>query len=201
MVRRDDFLIGPKEKAVEAIKAGKALEALGYLNDVSEQFHKLHDAYSNHLSLLFGTLVETQGDQWYEAFDRKTVFELFWAKYERWRAMSPEQRVEDICDSQRAHYSEFHVEEDDEKFVVVITGCGAGGRLARDGVAKRQNSITKKAYPWSFNKVDFPYYCSHGYHLNALWKELGLKVELRWGRQYDDQGNQINEPCKYVVYK
>ena len=201
MARRDDFLIGPKEKAVEAIKAGKTQEALGYLNDVNEQFHKLHDAYSNHLSLLFGTLVETQGDKWYEAFDRKTVFDLFGAKYERWRAMSPEQRVEDICNSQRAHYSEFHVEEDDEKFTVVIRGCGAGGRLVRDGIAKRQNSITKKAYPWSFNQVGFPYYCSHGYVLNELWKELGLKVELRWGRQYDDQGNQINEPCKYIVYK
>jgi len=201
MVRRDDFLVGPKEKAVEAIKAGRTQEALGYLNDVNEQFHKLHDAYSNHLSLLFGTLVETQGDKWYEAFDRKTVFELFRAKYERWRAMSPGQRVEDICSSQRAHYSEFHVEEDDEKFVVVITGCGAGGRLVRDGIAKRQNAVTRKAYPWSFNKVSFPYYCSHGYVLNELWKELGLNVELQWGRQYDNQGNRIDEPCKYIVYK
>ena len=57
---------------LEAIKAGKTEEALGYLNDVYEQFHKLHDAYSNHLSLLFGTLVETQGVEWYAAFDHKT---------------------------------------------------------------------------------------------------------------------------------
>jgi len=201
MARRDEFLIGPKEKAVEAIRAGKIQEALGYLNDVNEQFHKLHDAYSNHLSLLLGTLAETQGDKWYEAFDRKTVFEMFRAKYERWRDMSPEQRVEDICNSHRAHYSEFHVEEDGEKFVVVMTGCGAGGRLVRDGIAKRQNAITRKAYPWSFNRAGFPYYCSHGYHLNALWKELGIKAELQWGRQYDDQGNRIDEPCKYIVYK
>ena len=73
MVQRDDFLIGPREKAVEAIKAGKTEQALGYLNDVYEQFHKLHDAYSNHISLLLGTLAETQGDEWYAAFDRKTV--------------------------------------------------------------------------------------------------------------------------------
>jgi hypothetical protein len=201
VVKRDDFLKGPKEKAVEAIKAGRTEEALGYLGDVYEQFHKLHDAYCNHLSLLQGTLIETQGDKWYEAFDRKTVFELFYSKYERWRRMTPEQRVEDICNSHRAHYSEFHIEEDDEKFVVVITGCGAGGRLVRDGVAKRQNAVTKRAYPWSFNKVGFPYYCSHGYFLNELWKELGIKAELQWGRQYDDQRNQIDEPCKYVMYK
>jgi len=200
-MRRDDFLKGPKEKAAEAIKAGKTQEALGYLNDVHEQFHKLHDAYCDHLSLLQGTLVETQGDKWYEGFDRKTVFELFYAKYERWTRMAPEQRVTDICNSHRAHYSEFHVEEDNEKFVVVITGCNAGGRLVRDGIAKRQAAVTKKPYPWSFNREGFPYYCSHGYHLNALWKELGLNVELQWGRQYDDQGKRIDEPCRYIVYK
>jgi hypothetical protein len=201
MTRRDDFLRGPMEKGIEAIRAGRTEEALGHLNDVQEQFHKLHDAYCNHLSLLQGTLFETQGDKWYEAFDRKTVFALFRAKYERWRTMTPEQRIEDICNSHRAHYSQFHVEEDDQKLVVVITGCGAGGRLVRDGIAKRQNSVTRQAYPWSFNQVDFPYYCSHGYHLNALWKELGLKAELQWGRQYNDEGKQIDEPCKYVVYK
>jgi hypothetical protein len=201
MVRRDEFLIGPKEKAIEAIKAGRTQEALGYLNDVYEQFHALHDAYSNYLSLLQGTLAKIQGDQWYEAFDRNAVFELFRPKYERLRDISVERRVEAICSSHRAHYSEFHVEEDDEKFVVVITGCNAGGRLMRDGIAKRQDAITKKAYRWSFNRVGFPYYCSHAYVFNELWKDLGLAIELRWGRQYDNQGNKIDEPCKYILYK
>jgi len=201
MERRDDFLVGPKEKATEAIKAGRTEEALKYLDDVHEQFHKLHDAYCNHLSLVMGTLAELKGEEWYEAYDRKTIFDLFTAKYSRWRDMSPEQMVEDICNSQRAHFSEFHVEEDDEKFVVAITGCGAGGRLVRDGIAKQQNAVTKEAHPWSFNRVGFPYYCSHGYVLNELWKELGVKAELQWGPQYDDQGNKVDKPCKYMVYK
>jgi hypothetical protein len=201
MARRDDFLIGPKEKAVEAIEAVKTGEALSYLNDVYEQFHALHDAFSNHISLLEGTLAKTQGDKWYEAFERKTIFGSFRPKYERYKDMSVEQRVEAICNSMRAHYSEFHVEEDAEKFVVVITGCGAGGRLIRDGIAKRQNAMTKKAYPWSFNRVGFPYYCAHAYFLNELFKELGLRIKIEYGRQYDDKGNKIDEPCKYIVYK
>jgi hypothetical protein len=201
MVRRDDFLIGPKEKAVEAIKAGKTEQALGFLDDVYEQFHKLHDAYCNHISLLLGALAETQGDEWYAAFDRKTIYGLFYPKYARWKDMTPEKIVEDICNSQRAHYSEFHVEEDDEKFVVMITGCGAGGRLVKDGIAKQQHAVTKKAYSWSFNRVGFPYYCSHAYVLKQLWKELGVNADLQWGRQYDAQGNKVDEPCKYIVYK
>ncbi len=201
MARRDDFLIGPKEKAVQAIRAGKTEEALGYLNDVYEQFHALHDAYSNDISLLEGTLAQTQGNQWYEAFERKKVFGLLGPKYQRYKDMSVEQRVEAICNSMRAHYSEFNVEEDANKFVVVITGCGAGGRLLRDGISKQQDAITKKAYPWSFNRVGFPYYCAHAYFLNELFKELGIKIKIEYGVQYDDKGNRIDEPCKYIVYK
>jgi hypothetical protein len=26
-------------------------------------------------------------------------------------------------------------------------------------------------------------------------------VKIEYGRQYDDQGNKINEPCQYIVYK
>ena len=201
MVRRDDFLIGPKEKAVKAIKAGKTEEALAYLNDVYEQFHPLHDAYSNDISLLEGTLAQTQGDKWYEAFERKKVFESMRPKYERYKDLTVEQRVEAVCNSMRAHFSEFHVEEDDEKFVVAMTACGAGGRLIRDGIAKRQGAITQKAYPWSFNRVNFPYYCAHAYFFNELMKELNIKIKIEYGRQYDDKGNKINEPCKYIVYK
>jgi len=201
MARRDDFLVGPKEKAVEAIKEGKTEQALSCLNDVYKQFHALHDAYSNHISLLERTLAKTQGDEWYEAFERKTIVESFRPKYERYKNMSAEQQVEAICNSMRAHYSEFHVEEDVSKLVVVITGCGAGGRLIRDGTAKRQDAITEKAYPWSFNRVGFPYYCAHAYFLNELFKELGLKIKIEYGRQYDDEGNKIDEPCKYIVYK
>jgi len=46
MMRRDEFLIGPKEKAAEAIRAGKTEEAVHCLNDVHEQFHKLYEAIS-----------------------------------------------------------------------------------------------------------------------------------------------------------
>jgi hypothetical protein len=201
VVRRDDFLVGPKEKAIEAIKAGKTHEALGYLNDAYEQFHALHDAYGNEIGFLKGTLAKIQGDKWYEAFERKLIFESFRPKYERYKGMSVEERVEGICNTGRAHYSEFHVEEDEEKFVVMMTSCGAGGRLIRDGIAKRQDAITKKAYPWSFNRAGFPYYCAHAYFLNELFKELGIKIKIEYGRQYDDKGNRIDEPCKYFVYK
>jgi hypothetical protein len=101
----------------------------------------------------------------------------------------------------RAHYSEFHVEEDDAKFVVAVTACGAGGRLIKDGIAQRQGAITKNARPWSFNRIGFPYYCAHAYFLNEMFRSLDIGIEIEYGRQYDNQGSKINEPCRYIVYK
>ena len=201
MNRRDDFLIGPKEKAEKALKTGKSEEALSYLEDVYNQFRILHDQYCNHLSLTQGLLASTKGDEWFAEFTRNLIFEGYRSRFERWKDMTVEQRVESVCAMHRAHYSDFHVEEDEESFTICITGCNAGGRLTKEGIAKRQGAVTKKAYPWSFNRTGFPYYCVHAYFFNELWDDIDIKARVEWGRQYDGQGNQIDEPCKYIIAK
>ena len=200
MRRRDNFTIGPKEKLIEAIKSGKTEEALRHVDELYEMFRGMHDGFVNTISLMHGKLAEANGEEWLEKFTRDRL--------SRWRSifqtmknMSPEERVKMICDIHRPMYSEFHVEEDDEKFFVVITGCNNGGRLIRDGIGKQQDAVTKKAYLWCFNKVGVPYYCIHAAIFDEIFKELGLKIEVQWGRQYDYQGKQIDEPCKYVIYK
>ncbi len=200
MARKDNFTIGPKEKLIAAIKSGKTEEALRYADELYEMFRGMHDGFVNTISLMHGKLAEAKGEEWLEGFTRDRL--------SRWRSifgtmktMSPEERVDMICDIHRPMYSEFHVEEDDDKFVVVITGCNNGGRLIRDGIAKQQNALTKKAYAWCFNKIGVPYYCIHAAIFHEIFRELGLNIELQWGKQYDDQGKQINEPCKYVIYK
>jgi hypothetical protein len=199
--RRDDFLIGPKEKAIEAIKSGKAEEALRYLNEAYDMFRDMHDGYVNGYSLMQGLLAEVHGEEWLEEFNRKRVFQTYEPSFRAMKNMSPEQRVDTLCGLERTMYTEFHVEEDKERFVLVITGCNNGGRLIRDGIAKQQNAVTKKAYPWSFDRVGFPYYCVHAYFFKELFKELGIRIEIQWGRQYDDQGKPVDEPCKYIIYK
>jgi hypothetical protein len=147
------------------------MEALRFVNDLYEMFRGMHDGFINVMSLMHEEHV-------------------------------PELRVNVICDVHRPMYSEFYVEEDDEKFVVAVTGCNNGGRLVRDGIAKRQNALTKKAYPWCFNKVGVPYNCCiHAATFNKIFRELGLKIELQWGKQYDDQGKLIDEPCRYKIYE
>jgi hypothetical protein len=44
MRKSDNFIIGPKEKLVEAIKSGKTEEAMRHANDLHEMFWGIHDA-------------------------------------------------------------------------------------------------------------------------------------------------------------
>ena len=201
MKRRDDFTIGPKEKLIEAIKSGKTEEALKYVSDLYELFRGMHDGYVNWISLMHGKLSEANGEEWLEGFTRDRIYPKWRQIFQAMKDMPPEERVRMICDIHRPMYSEFHVEEDDEKFVVAVTGCNNGGRLIRDGIAKQQNALTTKAYPWCFSRVGVPHYCIHAAVFDEIFKELDLKIEMQWGKQYDDQGKQIDEPCKYVIYK
>jgi len=199
-MKRDDFTIGPKEKLIEAIQSGKTQEALQYVNELYEMFRGMHDGFVNTISLLHGKLAEAKGEEWLENFTRERLTR--WrSTFEHWKTLPTEERVKAICDIHKPMYSEFHVEEDEEKFVVVITACNNGGRLMREGIAKKQNALTKKPYHWCFNKVGVPYYCIHAAIWDEMFKELGLNIAVEWGRQYDDQGKPIDDPCRYILYK
>lgn len=200
MKRREDFNIGPKEKLIEAIKTGETEKAIHYTNELYEMFRGMHDGFINTISLMHGKLAEAYGEEWLEGFTRKRMAR--WRSiFQTMKEMAPEQRVKRICEIHRPMYSKFHVEEEEEKFVVVITECNNGGRLIRDGIAKQQNALTLKAYPWCFNQVGVPYYCIHAAIFNEIFKELGLAIEIHWGRQYDEQGKSVDEPCRYIIFK
>jgi len=119
-------------------------------------------------------------------------------------------KVIDIYPSvHRALGSEFYVEQDEEKTVITVTSCGSGGKMMKEG--KYDNTdrhpmnggTTKKAYPWSCNQAGMPYYCIHApLMFSKLPKEWGWnQIDFEYGRQFDDDGNPVDEPCKVTIYK
>jgi len=196
-----EFLAGCKERAARAIKEGKTEEALKQLDVVNEQFRRMHDFLINWVSACYGKLAEAYGEEWLVSFNRKFFFEEYDSRFKPFKDMTPQERLKAMLDGFRSNYHEFEVEEDDEKYIVKITGCSNGGRLLRDSIAKRQNAVTREAHPWSFGRIGFPYYCIHANHFMEIWDKYGIKMKIAWGKQYDDQGNKIDEPCIYYIYK
>ena len=199
MIRRDDLLVGPKEKAIEAIKAGREQEAIKHIEELSEEFRPLHDRYGEWIQSLLCFIAEKLGEEAVEEALQKTFIDVYKDIYESTKDLSPEELIKSRCKSHRTHYSDFYVEEDDEKFVLVIPYCGSGGRMQKKDKAYGR---TKKAYPWSFNQAGVSYYCAHELVFSKLAKDFGLdRFQYEYHHQFDNEGKPTGLPCRWIIYK
>lgn len=197
--RRDDFLIGPKELAIQAVEAGRTEEAIKYIKELHEDFKPLQDRFGEWIQLLLTFISEKLGEETVEEALRRTFLEVYRPRYEAKRGMSPEDLVRAQCKTYRLHYNDFYVEEDDEKFVLVIPYCGSGGRMHKPGKA---DGNTKKAYPWSFNQKGVSYYCSHCKTFELTAKEFGLDfIHCDHPPLFDEDGKPTGNPCRQIIYK
>jgi len=196
--RRDDLLIGPKEKAIEAVQAGRKEEAIKYIEELGQSFKPLHDRYGDWIEFLLDLIAERIGEETVQEALRGIGIEVYGPWLPMFRTMSSEEIARMFCQAQKVHNSDFHVEEDDEKFVLVLSYCGSGGRIQKEGKTR----TTTKAYPWSFNQEGVNYYCCHcPVHVN-LYKEYGCnRIEVEWSIQVDEEGKPIGNACRYIIYK
>lgn len=37
--------------------------------------------------------------------------------------------------------------------------------------------------------------------MNEIFQKVGIPVETHYGFQYDNEGNPIDDPCTYTIYK
>lgn len=207
MKRRNDLLKGPKEKAIEAVKKGEREEAIRWINELYEDFHPLHDRYSEWCASLLTFIGKNLGEETVLKATQQLMSEIYTERFNQLKSLDHESLVKAFVRMHRSHYSQFHVEEYEEKTIITINGCGCGGRMMKEG--KYDNTdrhpvmwgTTKKGYPWSFNKQGMPYYCIHSYVMNDIFRKVGIPIETKYGFQYDREGNPVDDPCTYTIYK
>lgn len=210
MARRDELTKTLCDKAIETIQSGNKEQAIQYVKELDELFKTIHDRYCEYCSSLETFIAKTYGE---EAL-RDALIYLVTDVHKRTfidpvKNAPHEKIVEIFSAAHRAHHSDFFVEEFIDRTVFTITCCGSGGRMRQEGKydnTKRHpmmGGTTKKAYPWAFNKIGVSYYCAHCGVLDELMKEWNLpfRMETIYGRQFDDEGNPIDEPCKYIIYE
>jgi hypothetical protein len=201
MIRRDDFLQGPKEKAIEALNQDKKAETLKYIHELSEEFRPIHDRYVESINSLLTFICRKLGEEAVAEAAQYYVEQTATGIFTRMKTLNHEQLVSALADLHRRHYSRFYVEESNDKTVITIPECNVGARLLKNGIAQQEGGLTKKAWHWSFNRRGVPYYCIHAHVFNNLFKRLGLPVAVEWGKQYDDKGKATGEPCRYIIRK
>ena len=103
------------------------------------------------------------------------------------------------CSGAGEHGGAFRVEEDDEKFTFVMDPCGSGGRLWRKGRYEPPDgfALTAEAFPWSYLRQGFPYYCLHCSFLNELLPNQHMGFD-NW--PVDPPANP-DDVCKWHLYK
>lgn len=209
MKRRDDLSKHPLDQAIEAIEAGNKKQALTYTRQIWEEGRPLHDLYGDYVASLLTFIAQQFGEEWVEKANRYVGEELWKPLIMAMKDKEPEALAEVFAAFLRAHGYDFYCDEDEEKFHFVAHYCPSGGRMKKDGkedTSKRHAfsfGTTKKAYPWSFNKTAISYYCCHcALFMDMLPREWGWDVfETKFGEQFDEQGNAVDDPCEITIYK
>lgn len=200
MKRRDDLLIGPKEKAIAAIRSGNVEEAIKQIEELAGEFKPLHDRYNDWHQSLLNFISERLGEEAVEEALRRVFNDVYRESSAGMKNVSHDDLVKFVCKAHRCHQSDFYIEEDDENTYFIIPYCGSGGRLQKRGEPFGRR--TGKPYPWSFNRSGVNYYCCHEAVFGALHKELGIDfLEFEYSELFDKDGNPTGGTCRAIVSK
>lgn len=196
-------------RALQAVHSGEKDEAVKCIEQLWEEGRMVQNLLTEIISSLLTFMAKKNGEE--------TVEEAWrYAANDYWRPMlmalkdaGPDKLMEAYLTLHRALGSDFYVKEDEDKMTVHVASCGSGGRMMKEG--KYDNTdrhpmnggTTKNGYAWSCYRPGIPYYCVHAplmFHI--LPKEWGWDVvEFEYGRQFDGDGNPVEEPCKVTIYK
>ncbi len=169
----------------------------------------LHDFFTDCLAAVFTWTGENLGEEkipdmftyCFENSSKRPVFDLLGIEIERGLMAELLVRgwVAHSCGGAGEHPGAFRVEEDDEKFTFIMDPCGSGGRLLRKGSydPPLEFARTSRAYPWSFHREGFPYYCTHCSFIN---ESMPLKYNgiPSWPL---DPPAAPGDPCRWYIYK
>ena len=193
----------PLDKALEALDAGKREEAKAHIVQMANDFRLAHDGMCSSLAQFLTFIANKNGEEAVLEVFRDSA-EDYWKNVFMSLKDNPKKLHDFVVQAWRGHSSDYTLEEDDQKFTLVLHCCGTGGVLRK----KKKTGpplfgTTKKPYPWSFNRAGVPYYCAHcATFFNVFPKEWGVDImEHRFGRQFDENGKPVDEPCKNIVYK
>ncbi|MDD5398360.1 MAG: hypothetical protein PHU70_04685 [Dehalococcoidia bacterium] len=182
----------------QAIDAGELEKAKKLNRRMYREFASQHDNYLNWVTSLLTFIQNRLGDEAvYESI--YGAFEALGALADAYRGQDPGKQAAMLAAGFRGHLTSAVVEEDDEKFTVMMAPCGSGGKIvANNGYAPTGKfAKLKKPHKMTFGKADFPIYCAHCALQDIVpMEKTGYPI---WVMETPDKVGEV--PCKYYIYK
>jgi len=196
------------DRVMEAIEAGESDRALELCREMKHEWRFLHDLMVESMVGLVDFVKRRFGEEHVEGAWRESM-ERGWRR-DTAKIVDRDRRaiVHALAATWRAHSTSgvgphpgsFTIEEDDEKFTFVLHPCGSGQRLVRRGLYEGENgyATTDEAHDWSFDRADFPLYCTHCTLMNER-----LPIEWYGAPLYplDPPDDYERDPCRWYWYK
>lgn len=204
--------IPTQEKLIQAIDAGQLEKAKSLARYMVAEGKTFHDMACDWLWDIYTKLADQQGEEAIYRMSRAT--QETWMLRRTWkgfRKISVEERVFISAEIMRSHRcgprqdGTIEIIEEADRISIKMDPCGSGGRMRRgdpvNGTGPRMKApysfgCTKKAYPWSWNKQNVPYYCIHCAINEILPIEWGGYP--LWVTGYNENES---EPCYWHFYR
>jgi hypothetical protein len=186
-----DLAVSNWDLVSQAIKEGKADEALNFLEYERVESRANNDSFTSFVESLLTYLASNFGEE----EDLKSLKPRYSTRLAEFlsTAHGVLEELQRCAESQRRDHANFTVKEEPDRYVVTYDPCGSGGRLRRT----RSVGLTKKPHPWSWGKAGVPYYCSH---CCVNWEMTG--IELRgYPVRITSVGDRPEDPCVHLFYK
>ena len=187
------------EEIADAIERHDGVVALRLL-ELKERSAYLprHDCLVRFMADSFAWVLRYCGEQELLQFHLATA-ELQRPGFERWERMSAAEFAWTSAYLLKQHMGQVSVNEDGEKFTIVQSPCGSGGRLRRAGAYDYPEGLpfVETPGPLTFGEKRLPVYCSHC----AIWNGVAT---LRWfGRAHwvFDEPAREDGGCTLHIYK
>lgn len=187
------------QQVIDALLAHDAARASQWLERKEiHDYLPYHDRLVRFMADSFGFVLERFGDQGLLRFHLDTA-EGQRAGFEKWEKQSAAEFARTSAFLLKQHMGQVAVTEDDEKFTIVQTPCGSGGRLQTEGAYRGAHPLpfVSTPGPLTLGAPRIPVYCSHCPAWNGV-------ATMRWfGRAHwiFDHPARPDGSCTLHVYK
>ncbi len=181
------------------IEEGDKEVASGLSKRMYAEFRAMHDLYRDWVTHLLTFIGERYGDEVLHEALEETVEGYTKRLGKLYAGKNSKQKMQMLAAGLRGHLQPFEVEEEEDRFVITAKTCGSGGHLVKEGAYEPPCSFLKikEPQPMTFDRPDFPVYCSHCHFQNILPADEGgeplfiTEPALKLG----------DEPCRIYVAK